>query len=255
MKHLIACRIRSYGRHQDRGWSHLPQLGIYHVEADLPGNDAQAQRLRQRLSENGLSVNSFEGSIRIDQPNAADLFQSQAETCNAFDTRFMFVSVKAGELDRQLAYDRMRQVGDVAAAHGITVVMETHPDLITNGRIAKQSMKAINHPQVRVNFDTANVHFYNENTRTEDELAQCIDYVAAVHLKDSTGIPRAFDFPVLGQGIVDFPMVMQMLDDHGFTGPCTLELEGTAGVEFSEPEQLQHIEKSVAYLRGIGLMD
>ena len=36
--------------------------------------------------------------------------------------------------------------------------METHPDLITNGQVARQTMTSINHPGVRVNFDTANVY-------------------------------------------------------------------------------------------------
>jgi len=115
-------------------------------------------------------------------------------------------------------------------------------------------MKAVNHPNVRINFDTANIYFYNRNRTAVGELAKVIDYVASVHLKDTPGGFEEWTFPVLGTGVVDFPAVFKMLGSRGFVGPYTMELEGTQGVQRNEAEQLAYIADSAAYLRTIGVL-
>jgi inosose dehydratase len=113
-------------------------------------------------------------------------------------------------------------------------------------------MQAVNHPNVRVNFDTANVTYYNTNTTAVDELRKSIGYVATVEFKDHTGGFETWDFPVLGQGVVDIPRIISMLRESEYTGPVTLEFEGTKGVELSQEQTLQAIADCVAYARSVG---
>ena len=127
--------------------------------------------------------------------------------------------------DLAAAYARLRQVGDVAARHGLVVALETHPNLISNGDVARRTMEAVAHPSIRVNYDTANVHYYNHGVDSVAELRKVLPYVAALHLKESKGAYESFDFPPLGQGIVDFPAIFRLLDEAGFSGPTTLEIE------------------------------
>ena len=54
----------------------------------------------------------------------------------------------------------------------------------------------------------------------------------------------------VGTGIVDFPEVFRIFGEYGFTGPYTLELEGSE--KRTLEEQLKHVADSVEYLRGIG---
>ena len=70
-------------------------------------------------------------------------------------------------------------------------------------------MKGVNHPNVRINFDTGNIYFYNQNTDVVAELRKIIDYVASVHLKETDGGYESWNFPALGKGVVDFPAVHQ----------------------------------------------
>jgi sugar phosphate isomerase/epimerase len=85
------------------------------------------------------------------------------------------------------------------------------------------------------------------------ELEKLADYVAAVHLKDTNGGYKAWHFPSLGSGVVDFPEIFRRMDARGFTGPYTMELEGVQGVELDEAGQLQYVADSVAYLQSIGV--
>lgn len=253
MSHLIACRVASYGNYQDRAWSHLPEIGIRNVEIPVPAAD-ELDGVKTRLSDHGLTATSLQARCDIGQADAADVMRAQLETCAAMNVKFCFVSIKAGETDRSLVWDRLRAIGDDAEPLDVTVVMETHPDLVTNGDEGAETMRAIDHPRVRINFDTGNIYFYNQNRTAVDELRKVIGFVDAVHLKDSGGTYQEWNFPTLGTGVVDLPGVFRLLDQRGFTGPCTMELEGTRGKDRNEAEQLAYIADSVSYLREIGAL-
>ena len=86
------------------------------------------------------------------------------------------------------------------------------------------------------------------------ELEKIRSYVASVHLKDTNGKPKTWYFPTLGEGVVDFPKVFQLLNEVGFHGPFTLEMEGIQGENLSFEETHQRIVDSVNYLRSIGVI-
>lgn len=253
MPSIIACRLASYGDYQDRAWTHLPQIGIRNVEIPAPSPE-ELPVVKKRLADHGLTATSLQGKTDIKEPSAADVLKPQFEACVALGAKILFLSLKAGATDRSVVWQRMRAIGDLARSFGVTVGVETHPDLATNGDVGLETMKAVNHPNVRINFDTANIYFYNRNRTAVGELSKVIDYVGSVHLKDTPGGFEEWTFPVLGTGVVDFPAVFKMLGDRGFEGPYTMELEGTQGVERNEAEQLEYIADSAAYLRRIGAL-
>lgn len=249
----IACRVASYGDYQDKAWAHLPSIGITNVEVPVPAA-SEYDALRNRLADHGLTVTTFQGKCDIAQADAVDVMRPQIDACAAFGVPICFLSVKAGEADRKEVYVRLRQIGALAAEQNITIALETHPDLVTNGVLGAETMAAVNHPNVTINFDTANVYFYNEGATADGELVKMIDHVGAVHLKDTNGGYKEWHFPVLGTGVVDFPKVFEMMGERGFTGPYTMELEGIEGVEMDEAARLQYIADSVAYLRKLGML-
>lgn len=253
MSFVIACRIASYGEYQERAWSHLPELGIRNVELPVPAV-GELEAVRKRLADHGLSATSLQARFDVAGADAVDVMKPQLEACAALGAKICFSSVKAGDLDREMVWQRLRQIGDVAGGLGVTLALETHPDLMTNGDVARESITAINHAHVKVNFDTANIYFYNQGCTAVGELEKIIDHVAALHLKDTAGGYQDWNFPALGTGVVDFPKVFEMLRKAGFNGPCTMELEGTRGVELTEAQQLQYVADSVAYLKKIGVL-
>jgi inosose dehydratase len=166
--------------------------------------------------------------------------------------KHLFLSPQHPGVSREDACQRLRRAGDLAGKYGVTLVLETHPDLGTNGDVHLESMQRINHPHVRVNFDTGNIHFYNENRSAPAELLKIIDYAATVELKDHRGKCGQWNFPALGQGVVDIPGVLRILREHGFSGPITMEIEGIRGVRLSEEQVKKNLADSAAYLRSLG---
>jgi len=115
------------------------------------------------------------------------------------------------------------------------------------------TMEAVDHPALRVNFDTANIFYYNEGLDSADELERVIDYVVSVHLKDTDGGFKSGNFPVLGEGVVDFPRIFGTLEDAGFDGPLTLELEGELMRDLDAPGRHEAVKGCMEYLRSIGV--
>ncbi len=250
MKHVIACRIASYGEYQQRGWSHLSEIGVYNVEIPAPAL-SELDATRKKLRDHNLKATSLQGKCDINSDESVQAMDDQLKACNELGAKICFLSVKVQDGDRKAAYKRLKNLGDLAASHGVVVALETHPDMVTNGDVGRETMENVQHPNVLVNYDTANVYFYNKGVTAEGELAKVIDYVGAVHLKDTNGGFKEWHFCELGNGVVDFPKVFQMLDEKGYNGPYTMELEGVRGVEYTEESRCKYIADSVEYLRSI----
>lgn len=249
----ISCRRASYGEFESVAYEHLASLGVKHVEIEVPAPD-QLDAARAELQKWNLSAMTLHGEVPVTQADCGQRVAAQMPAFAALGTKLMFISCQHDDTPLDTVYGRLREAGDIAAEHGVTIVVETHPELFTNGAKALETVTAVNHPHVRVNYDTANVYFYNEGCNGIDELKQVIHYVAAVHLKDTNGAYRTWHFPALGQGIVDFPAHFELLDKIGYAGPYTLEVEGIEGQTDTAETVQQRIADSIEYLRGLERM-
>lgn len=250
----LAVRLMSYGKYQDAAWAHLQEIGVKYVFMAVPAPD-QADAEIQRLAQYGLKPLVVRCGAELAVDTFLDDIAVQLATCEKMGVKYMFMSAKRGELSKEAAYERLRAAGDLAQKNGVTITLETHPDLGTNGAVQVETMEAINHPNIRVNLDTANVTYYNKETNAVAELAKSIDYVGTVEFKDHSGAFETWEFPVLGHGIVDFPKIVEMLQEHRYSGPVTLEFEGVKGVELDEVQTKQAIADSVAYARSLGCFE
>jgi inosose dehydratase len=249
----IAFRLAGYGPFQEKAWEHLPSLGIRYIEAKIPPTD-QVDTLRSRCATAGLQPVCLQGRCDITAPEAIESMRPQLDACARLDSPLCLLCLNAGQTDRALVYDRLRAIGDIAAEFSVTCVLETHPDLAVNAEQARETIRNVNHPRIRINFDTANVYYYNRGLDVLDELRDLIDITSGIHLKDTPGEFGRWHFAALGTGIVDFPAIFRLIDHHDFIGPCTIEIQGIEGEEWDETTQLRHITDSVNYLRQIGVL-
>ena len=251
---VLACRLANYGKYQDAAWTHLPTIGFRYVFVNvMPPEEIEATK--KRLAEHGLKIAVIRGDTDLGRATCIDELAVQLTTCEKLGVHYMFLSPKHNGVSKEVAYRRLRRAGDVAEKHGVTIALETHPDLGTNGDVHVETMRWIDHPNVRVNFDTGNVTFYNHDTDAATELAKCIDYVATVEFKDHDGRFETWNFPAVGKGVVDFPAVMKILRDHHYAGPITMEVEGIHGVEMSEVQRKEYVKESAEYVRSLGRFD
>ncbi len=247
---ILACNVYSFGAYRQRAFEHMQSLGIRHAEVSI-GKPEDADEWLRQIEPYDLRFSSVICPCDVSSDEGAEGFRTIAQAVRRMGASIAFVSVHAGELPLPDVYRRMRCIGDIAAEMGLRVAMETHPDLITNGDVASRTMQAIAHPSVGINFDTANIYYYNEGTDAVTELRKVAHYVFSVHLKDTNGKPRTWYFPTLGEGVVDFPQVFAILLERGMCGPFTMELEGIEGESLTEEQQVERVAKSYAHVQAI----
>lgn len=247
----LAVRIRSYGDYPETAWTHLPKIGVKYLFLPVPAPD-QVDATLAKLKAHGLIPLVLRGDADLSKDAFAAEIGKQLAVCEKMGVKYMFLSAKRGETPKAEAYTRLRAAGEAAEKHGVIIGLETHPDLGTNGAVQCETMRAVNHPNIRVNFDTANITYYNKNTTAAAELAKSIDYVGTVEFKDHSCEFETWIFPPVGQGKVDFPAIIRLLREHHYQGPVTIEFEGTKGVALSEDQAKLAIAESVARVRSLG---
>lgn len=253
MENIIACNLGSYRQFRAGAYAHLAEIGLTNVEVGVPSAES-VDALQSELDAHGLTATSLLGRCDVQSETVVSDFQTTLDTAAQMGVNIIFVSVHAGDTDRNVAYDRLRAIGENAAPAGIKVCLETHPDMAHNGDIALETMQAVNHPNICVNFDTGNVYYYNHNVTAVTEVEKVIPHVGAVHLKDTNGGYRTWHFPTLGEGVVDFKAVFQTLNDAGFYGPFTMELEGIEGENLDEAGAQARVAGSLQHLKDIGVI-
>lgn len=157
--------------------------------------------------------------------------------------------------DEQLVAN-LRTLLPLCAKLDLTLVLETHGEHAT-GKQLKRIVDMVDSPYLRINYDTANVLFYGKQTPEED-IKNCAEAVAYVHLKDKGGESSEWDFPAPGQGWLKLEETLRYLDSQGFEGPISVEIEFTQ--EFTmrdkKPEDLPVVDKAVqdafAFLKRLG---
>lgn len=278
MPPIISCFTNSYGRFgAQAAIENLRDAGIEFLELpirtagvptffkDTPlvtteSTPGEIRDVQQRIADHGLGVSSCNvTSGNPLDPEVVAITKRKLDLAQQFGVALVVGG--AGEVDDpgQLGtlYEHLRQIGDHAEACGITYCFEVHPGVCQDHRGMLETMDALQHPALKLNFDTGNISFYNRNIETEVALAKVCHHVRHVHLKDHNGEYDHWYFPALGHGgAVNFVRVLELMRTCGFQGPYSLEIEGIAGEdELSLEQYRQRIVDSVAHLRNCGYFD
>jgi L-ribulose-5-phosphate 3-epimerase len=280
MKRIVSCFTNSYG---DAGvWAAAERIrdaGIDHLELALRGHnfgglvipesvvitekadDQTAQSFCDHLHRHGVNVSGCNvGGADIRTQEGVELTERRIR----FAARWFNVKIcvsGAGQptdaAERRTIIAHLRRLGDVAGECGLDLALETHKGPTQNAQAMLKLMTDVDHPHVRLNFDTGNIAYYNKGVGPCDELDKVKQLVRNVHVKDNRGGHEDWFFPALGEGgSVDFGRVRAILDGVGFLGPYTIEIEGIGG----EPEpglegRHERVRRSVAHLRSCGYFD
>ncbi|MGI5816540.1 MAG: sugar phosphate isomerase/epimerase family protein [Armatimonadota bacterium] len=238
-----------------RGWENavklLPETSIKGFEVSVRPHDELAD-IVAALREVGIEPMTVAGGVKLNDEASIAAYIGGLDAAQALGIPIFFTSA-SGEEDLDAAMGLLRDLAEEAARRGIVISLETHPPYCENADLMLRTMEAVDHPNLRVNFDTANIFFYNEGLDSADELERVIDYVVSVHLKDTDGGFKSGRFPVLGLGVVQFERIFGTLEAAGFDGPLTLELEGELMRDLDAQGRHQAVIECMDYLRSIGV--
>lgn len=248
---ILAARVPSYRPFEPDALAHLAGLGVRAVEIRAPDH-MHVLSMRDELARAGLRATTVQIECDLARADADAQVASQMPILRALDTRIALLALRPLEIPRETQLERLRLVCRAAHDAGVTLAAETHPDLFTNAADTRNTLIALAAPNLGVNFDPANIHFYNRETLDPlAELRQIVGHVVSVHLKDTPGGYRVRDFPALGEGCIDFAGLLRALHEARFTGPLTLEIEGAESQPRTREAIFDRFERSVAHIRRV----
>ena len=278
MAAIISCLTNSYGRFGvEAAVELLSAADIHHIELPIRTAGQPSFFKEDPILTSDSTLVDLKNVDQLLEKHSVQVSSCNITTGNPLDETSLEITKKklnfashfgvnlvvggAGEVEdkSQLPnlYDHLRQIGDCAAKLGITYCFETHPGICQHHGGMLETMQELDHPHLKLNFDTANILYYNEKIEGEVALAKVCQHVAHIHLKDSMGEFKQWYFPALGNGgAVDFVRILEIMKTVGFNGPYSLEIEGIEGEpELTLEQHHQRIADSVKHLKNCGYYD
>ncbi len=154
--------------------------------------------------------------------------------------------------DESAFMGNIHQLADYAAARNIAIGIEIHGDITSSGKKTIPILQKIGRDNVRINYDTANIEFYDNGTKAIDDLETAIPYMIHCHLKDHIGGARDWNFPAVGEGQIDFKRIFELFQKDGFDGPCSVEIEFKGDPFPSLDEVNRSMHASYQHLAALG---
>jgi sugar phosphate isomerase/epimerase len=233
---LTAARENGYDGVEWRGYLEeieLPKASIF--------AGAARRQTRQRFEDAGLEFACLSSSVRLSDPapeaqqRERASFAAYAELAADLDCRM--VRVFGGNLPSGVTRaaalpsmaDFLRQLGDIAAAHHVTLVLETHDAFSTGAQVA-ELLRQADHPAVGALWDLH--HPYREGEDPEATMQLLAPYLRHTHVKDS----REGRYTLMGEGDVPLAEMIELLRSNGYDGWISVEWEKRWHPEIADPE-------------------
>lgn len=124
--------------------------------------------------------------------------------------------------------DRLRTIAERYATNNITLLLETGQE---TAQTLLSLLETLQQPNLAVNFDPANMILYSMGDPVAS-LQALVGHVRQVHIKDALPAKTTGDWGTevtVGQGAVDWPAFLKVLDDAACD--CRLVIEREAGNE------------------------
>ena len=278
MKRIFGGSTLSYGATwQSLAWQYFAKAGIKKVDLrvesyapfsltpelmfDEPWHgmwQISIPDLKDMLKKIGVTAVATLANCDICYREGVDLVKKRMEFSKKMRVKH-FVTAPWSHYDKirgseRIMYDHWKELSDYADMLGLELCVETHAWTTNNARECLETIRNVGRKNFRVCFATSDTYYRNTALDQTEELKLLGEHIGLVFLRDFRGETGKWDFPALGDGIVDFPKLFVMLDEFGFTGPYLLVLEGHSGtVNASMDRYHEDVVKSISYLKDIGV--
>lgn len=228
------------------GWTeHVP----------LDATDEQIEEIKEMMDNYGLEPVSLSGHSDLTSKEGLEQGKKAVVLTDKFGLDIMNTAIGghySEDEDESAFLENIRELADFAREHGVKLGIEVHGDITASGHMAREMIKRLDIDNVLVNHDTANCEFYG-GVRAEDDVEGMAPYLVHCHLKDKASEGKVWNFPAVGEGHVDFEQVLNTLEEEGYEGPYSVEIEFT-GEPWPPLEEVDRSMKvSYEHLNKLGL--
>lgn len=198
-----------------------------HIPLDL--DDVGIGALKKKLTMFGLRLCSLSSHSDLTHKQGVELTKTAIHLASRLEVPIVNTAVGGPSNeneDESLFLENIPGIADCAQQQRVVLALEIHGTLTATGRKTIDLIRKVNHPHVKINYDTGNSLYFGATLPYED-LIIALPEVAHIHLKDKIGGKRVWNFPPFGKGEIDFRRILNLLAAAEFSGPISLEIEFT----------------------------
>jgi len=217
--------------------------------------DADQGELRRKLDGYGLNPVSISAHSDLTTPDGLEHGLKAVRWAAEYGIPIVNTAVgghQSADENEAAFLGNINALADEAERAGILVGLEIHGDIMASGAVTIPLLDKIGRDSIKINYDTANVVYYSGDTAVED-IPKVADDIVHVHLKETTGGKGVWNFGAIGSGVVDFAEVLRILDEAGYTGPYSVELEFSGEPWPPLADVNDAMKRSYEHLRSLGL--
>lgn len=237
-------------------------LGLPHEGSDVPDeNDEQSvSKVKGLLDQYGLQPTMLVGNrqFKPDQPLERAIKRLQTakelgitEVLSVGTTSYRkfpdapYTEEEMAPVNEKFA-NHFRKIADEAAKLGIVLTLKPHTGNTATAAVIMKTLLEIDRPNVWGSYDPGNVQYY-EGVNAAEDFPQMAARTHSLIIKDHRGERAVRDFPLPGNGDVDFSQLFAALKQVGFDGNIFVERVATG---FSDPAEVidQKLVESRIYL-------
>jgi L-ribulose-5-phosphate 3-epimerase len=263
MQNPLAGHTNSYHTYGgDEALAGIAEAGYTHVELSaVPGwtehvdLDADPGALRGALENYGLTPVSLSAHSDLTTREGLEHGIKGVRWAAEFGIPIVNTAVgghQSADENEQAFLGNIGELADAAEEAGVVVALEIHGDIMASSDVTIPLLERIGRESIKVNYDTANVEFYS-GEKAVDDLPKITSWLAHVHLKDTAGGKGNWDFGAIGSGVVDFARVLEILEQTGYSGPYSVEIEFQGEPWPPLEEVTASMRRSREHLSGLGL--
>ena len=263
MTNSLAGHTNTYHTYShDEALEGIAAAGFKHVELTaVPGwtehvdLDADRGKLKRKLDGYGLNPVSISAHSDLTTPDGLEHGIKAVRWAGDFGIPIVNTAVgghQSADENESAFLGNINALADEAEKAGVVIGLEIHGDIMASGAVTLPLLEKIGRNSVKINYDTANVVYYSGDSAAED-IPKVANEIVSVHLKDTVGGKGVWDFGAIGSGVVDFAEVLRVLEQFGYTGPYSVELEFSGEPWPPLAEVNEAMRRSYEHLRSLGL--
>ena len=277
MKNIFAGHANSYhGFDFEQTLDGISKAGFKYIELAAVLNwtehvmsymsDEELEEKKALMAKYGIQAIGLSGHCDLmDEQRLAD-FEKNIELASKMGCKYIITSTGEAHFGKEemIADDVLvKNISGLLPTlekFNITLVLELH-GIYCTGEAMSRVVRRINSPYVGINYDTANVMHYGGILPTDD-VKCCVDLVKYVHIKDKVGGKGVWNFPGTGNGELPLKEFMEYMDEHGYDGPYSIEIEFTEDFCMRAKDQEGDIDiankqmaESYEYLKSLGRVE
>lgn len=229
------------------GYIEIAAVRGYTEHARHEMTDAEIAAVHKLLAHNQIEAIGMCGHTNILTEDGRADFVRNLDLAQRLGVQYVVTSTGETHDDDTVIEDDaelvniLQDLAGEAARRGLLVNIETHGNNYGSGAKIKELLEKVGAENLGICYDTANAIFYGDVVPHED-LADSVDKVVSLHLKDKDGERTEWNFPAVGTGQIDFTKTLGVLATAGNDAPLSIEIEFTA----AGPSSLEEVHQALA---------